>query len=151
VGLVFLVIHVLGAVLFIGPAAVTASLFPRYVPITDGNGGMRDEARSLSVATALNRVARTYGMLALVVPAAGLVLGILWDKFSQGWLLVAMLLTAVAGVLFAVLIVPAQRRLLQQPAPRAQVTRLGIQSGIFNLLWVAVLVLMVTQPFAPED
>lgn len=150
-GIVLLVIHVLGAVLFIGPAAVTSSLFPRYVPVTDPDGSSRDLARSLSVAAALQRIARTYGMLALVVPAAGLVLGILWDKFSQGWLIAAMVLTAAAGVLFAALIVPTQRRLLTEPAPRANLTRLGIQAGIFNLLWVAVLVLMLVQPGAPEE
>lgn len=150
-GVVFLVIHVVAAVLFIGPSAVTASLFPRYVPLSDAAGTARDSARSLQVATAVHRIARVYGALALIVPAAGLVVGILWDKFGQAWLLVAMGLTVVAGVLFAIGIVPRQRAALESPPTRREAAVLGVLAGVFNLLWLAVLILMIVQPGAPRD
>lgn len=149
-GVVFLVVHVVAAVLFVGPAAVTSSVFPRYVPIADGDDRPRDDARSAAVARVLHRITRVYGLLALLVPAAGLVVGILWDKFDEVWLLVAMGLTAVAGVVLAVAVVPGQRAALAEPPTRRGLARLGMTAGIFNLVWLVVLVLMITQPGAPD-
>jgi len=149
-GVVLLVVHVAAAVLFIGPAAVAASTLPRYVPIEDAPSNQRDTQRNRSVALALHRFSRIYGLLALIVPIAGLLLGLLWNKFGQAWLLAAMVLTAIAGALYALRIVPAQAAAVAAPVPRRRITALTGAAGIFNLLWLAVLVLMVLQPGGPH-
>ena len=79
-------------------------------------------------------------------PTAGLVLAVAWNKFGEAWLIAAMCVTVVAGVLYAVRIVPAQAAALAAPASRRALTVLGATTGVFNLLWVIVLVLMVWQP-----
>lgn len=150
IGAVLLVVHVAAAVLFIGPAAVAASLLPAYVPIEDAPSKRRDGQRSRSVALALHRISRVCGVLALIVPIVGLLLGLLWNKFGQAWLLTAMLLTVIAGALYALRIVPAQSAALAAPASRRRVTALSGLAGVFNVLWLAVLVLMVLQPGGPR-
>lgn len=151
-GPLLLVVHIAAAVLFLGPATVASSLFPGAVPIDPGGGapGPRDARRDERVARVLHRISRVYGALALVVPVAGLVLGLLWGKFGQAWLVVALGGTVIAGVLYAVRIVPAQATALDHPPTRRQVASLHATAGVFALLWVIVLVLMVLQPGAPE-
>ena len=102
--------------------------------------------RSIQVAVALHRISKVYGVLSLIVPAAGIALAILFGKFTEPWLIIAMSLTAVAGVLFATRIVPAQASALASPPSRRSLSQLGALTGLFNLLWVAVLVLMVLRP-----
>ncbi|RIX26399.1 hypothetical protein [Amnibacterium setariae] len=150
-GPVLLVVHVLAAVLFVGPAAVSASLFPAAVPLGVGEARRpRDERRSADAARLLHRVSRVYGLLAVSVPVAGIVLGLLWGKFDEAWLVVALGLTVAAGVLLAVRIVPGQAAMLRRPPGRREVASAAALVGVFNLLWVVVLVLMVLQPGAPE-
>jgi hypothetical protein len=152
VGPLLLVVHIAAAVLFLGPATVASSLFPGAVPVDPGEEPPRprDARRDAGVARVLHRISRVYGALALVVPVAGLVLGLLWNKFGQAWLVVALCGTAVAGVLYAVRIVPAQAAALAHPPTRRDVASLSATAGVFALLWVVVLVLMVLQPGAPE-
>jgi hypothetical protein len=51
-------------------------------------------------------------------------------------------LTAVAAIVLVVSILPAQRAALAGET----VTRLAMTTGIFNLLWVVVTVLMIVRP-----
>lgn len=143
---ILLVIHITAAVLFVGPAAVASSLFGGYVPISDPAKEKDRHVRSEQVAQLLHRICRVYGILALIVPAAGIVLAILGNRFTEAWLIAAMVLTVVAGVVFAVRIVPAQAAALATPATRKQIGSTGGFVGFYNLLWIVVVVLMVTQP-----
>jgi hypothetical protein len=147
---VVLVIHILAVVLFVGPSAVAASMFPGFVPLAVGEKppvrGLKRPQRSGAVAAVLHRISRTYGLLALIVPVAGIALAVTWNKFGEAWLITAMILTVIAGVLFAVRIVPLQANLLESPPTRRRLSALAGTVGIFNLLWVATLVLMVLQP-----
>lgn len=52
--------------------------------------------------------------------------------------MVAMVLTATAGGLLALQIVPLQQQALTAPHDGAQLRRLGMVTGVFNLLWVVV-------------
>ena len=144
---VLLAAHVLAGILFVGPAAVSASLFPRYVPVADPRRGhVRDEDRSTSVARALHRLTRVYGVLGVAVPVIGIALALVQQRFGETWITIAMIVTAVAGGLLAFRIVPAQAAAIADPPPRARLRALGTLAGVFNLLWVAVVILMVMRP-----
>ena len=65
---VLLSVHVLAGILFVGPVAVAASLFPRYAPVARAVEGAD---RSVGVARVLHRITRVYGVLALAVPMMG--------------------------------------------------------------------------------
>ena len=139
--------HVLGGILFVGPVAVANSLFPRYVPIAlDSAPSERDEARSKRVALALHRISRIYGLLAIAVPIIGIGLSLVQGRFGEIWITIAMIVTALAGGLLAFRIVPAQAQAIANPPVRGQLMRLGALAGVFNLMWAAVVILMVVRP-----
>ncbi len=127
-------VHVVAGILFVGPVAVSASLFPRYAT-TAGE-----------VALVLYRITRVYGLLAVIVPVVGIALASAQDRMAEVWVLVAMALTALAGALLVLQITPRQRQALAAPDNRAGLRRLGMLTGVFNLLWTAVVVLMVVRP-----
>ena len=142
-----LAVHVLGGILFVGPVAVAASLFPRYVPLAAGAPTSdRHPAgeRSPRVAGALHRITRVYGTLGLAVPVVGLALAFVQGRVGEVWITVAMIVTALAGALLAFRIVPAQAAALADPP--ARISRLGMLAGVFNLMWAAVVILMVVRP-----
>ncbi len=142
-----LAVHVLGGILFVGPVAIANSLFPRYVPITvDGPPRERDETRSRGVAVALHRITRVYGLLGLVVPLVGLALSFVQGRFGEIWITIAMIVTALAGALLAFRIVPAQAEAIAHPPERRRIMQLGTLAGVFNLMWAAVVILMVVRP-----
>jgi hypothetical protein len=60
----------------------------------------------------------------------------------QAWVLVSIALTAVAALVLVASILKDQRAALNGTA----VTRLAMTTGIFNLLWVTVTVLMILRP-----
>ena len=130
--------HIVAGILFVGPVAVAASLFPRYAPV-DGRG-------SADVAGVLYRITRVYGLLALAVPVVGVILALTQSRLGDLWVIVAMVLTAVAGALLALSIAPTQRAALHSPGENARLRRLGMTTGMFNLLWVVVVVLMIVRP-----
>lgn len=136
-------VHVVAGILFVGPVAVTTSLFPRYAPVVGAASG---SPRDPVVAWLLHRITRTYGVLALVVPLVGLALAVVQGRTTELWVLVAMVLTAIAGGLLALQIAPRQRDALDVPDDGAQLRRMSMLVGVFNLLWAAVVVLMIVRP-----
>ena len=107
---ILLAAHVLAGILFVGPVAVTISLFPRFAPQSVAGAAQPGAAApGAAVATVLHRITRVYGILALVVPVIGLVLAAVQGRLGEVWITIAMVLTAVAGGLLALRIVPAQR------------------------------------------
>ena len=127
-------VHVVAGILVVGPVAVSASLFPRYAP------------EAGQVAQVLHRITRVYGLLAVIVPVVGLALAFAQGRTTEVWVLVAMLLTAIAGGLLAWQITPRQRDALATPGSAAGLRQLGMLTGAFNLLWVVVVVLMIVRP-----
>ncbi len=136
-------VHVVAGILFVGPIAVATSLFPRYAPVV---GASADAERSAGTARLLHRITRVYGVLALVVPIVGLALAGVQGRMSEVWIITAVALTAVAGVLLVVQIAPRQAQALATPGGVAELRVLGMVTGVFNLLWVVVVVLMVVHP-----
>ncbi|GAB2963229.1 hypothetical protein [Saccharothrix stipae] len=126
-------VHVIAAILAVGPIAVAASLFPRL-------------ARESPTGTAvfLHRTCRTYTVVGVAVPVFGVATGASLGVLGDAWLLVSVVLTAIAAALLALAILPAQRRMLDGVTGVAK--RLAMTTGVFNLLWATVVVLMIVRP-----
>jgi hypothetical protein len=135
-----LAVHVLAAILLVGPVAVAASLFPRFATGQHG------------VAALLHRICRGYAAVGVVVPVFGIATAARLGVLTDAWLIASLLLTAAAAGLLGARILPAQRRLLAAPTGAGGSTRtvsargLAMATGVFNLLWAAVVVLMILRP-----
>lgn len=146
-------IHVVAGIVFIGGSAVATSLFPRYVPVAVPVGGppvrndeRSNDERSRNTALALHRITRGYALAGIVVPVVGIALALVQGRMAELWVNVAMILTAAAGVLLAWQIHPRQREALREPGEKAALGRLSMWTGFYNLLWAAVVVLMIVRP-----
>jgi hypothetical protein len=141
---VLLSIHVVAGIVFVGGSAVATSLFPRYAPVAtaEGTGGDRNRA----VAAALHRITGGYAVFGLVVPLAGIALAVLQGRMGEIWITVAIALTAVAGGLVATQIHPRQRDALDHPDDGRKLRTLSALAGVYNLVWTAVVVLMIVRP-----
>ncbi|ADD43445.1 hypothetical protein [Stackebrandtia nassauensis] len=143
--LVLLSIHVVASIVFVGGSAVAASLFPRYAPVLpETDAGERNPA----TARLLHRITGGYAAVGLIVPIAGIALATLQDRMGEIWITVAMGLTAAAALLLAVQIHPRQREALKTPDDGRQLRTLAMLAGIYNVLWVIVVVLMIVRPGA---
>ncbi|MER7011038.1 hypothetical protein ABT324_06370 [Saccharopolyspora sp. NPDC000359] len=128
-------IHVIAAILAVGPIAVAASMFPRFATQAD--------ERSAAIARVLHRTCRGYAVFGVAVPVFGVATGAQLGVLTDAWLLASIALTAIAAAVLALVVLPAQRRLLDRPST---VTRLAMTTGIFNVLWAVVVVLMIVRP-----
>ena len=126
---VLLSAHVILAILAIGPIAVAASIFPRYV-------------ESPAIAAVLHRICVTYAAVGIAVPLLGIATAVAMGVLTDAWVLVSIAMTAVAACVLVASILPAQRVALGGGGAG----RLGMTTGIFNLLWVVVTVLMIVRP-----
>ncbi|MBB5803440.1 hypothetical protein F4560_003208 [Saccharothrix ecbatanensis] len=124
-------VHVLAAILAIGPIAVAASLFPRFA-----------RESPTGVAVFLHRTCRTYAGVGIAVPVFGVATGVSLGVLGDAWLLTSVVLTAIAAGLLVLAILPVQRRVLAGQTGN----RLAMSTGVFNLLWAVVVVLMIVRP-----
>ncbi|WP_406863174.1 hypothetical protein ABZO31_23165 [Streptomyces sp. HUAS MG47] len=137
-------LHVLAAILAVGPVAVAASMFPRLaraVPAGSGDG----------TAGILHRICRGYTYVGVAVPVLGIATAARMGVLTDAWLLASIVLTTAAAVLLLALILPGQEKLLDDTdaddtSRSALAKRLAMTTGIFNLLWAAVTVLMIVRP-----
>jgi hypothetical protein len=130
VSAILLSAHVIVAILAVGPIAVAASMFPRYA------------RESGPVANVLYRICQTYAVVGVAVPLLGIATAVSMGVLTQAWVLVSIALTAVAALVLVASILPDQRAALNGNI----VTRLAMTTGVFNLLWVVVTVLMIVRP-----
>lgn len=147
-------VHVIAAVLFVGPITVSTSLFPRYARQAWPDDDALDQATA--VARLLHRVTRVYAALAIAVPALGIVLAARMGVLTDLWVVVSLALTVVAAAILVAVVVPSQTKLMatidglaDQPSRSnvlTDVRRLSMMSGTFALLWVVVTVLMIVRP-----
>ncbi|MEU2494467.1 hypothetical protein ACFWOY_11305 [Streptomyces sp. NPDC058423] len=140
---ILLIVHVLAAIIAVGPVTVAASMFP---PTARQVIASPEDERARAVLTNLHRVCRAYALVGVTVPVFGLAtagqLGVLGDA----WLIVSMVLTAAAAAVLAALVLPRQSAVLEGPAVIADTKRLAMYTGIFNLLWAVVTALMIVRP-----
>ncbi|MFF3320520.1 hypothetical protein ACFYV5_34190 [Streptomyces sp. NPDC003035] len=157
-------IHVLAAILVVGPITVAASLFPRYARQAtsgdgdggrDGNedGGGGDRSRDSAVAAVLHRICRGYAIAGVAVPVFGIATAVQLGVLTDAWLISSLVLTAAAAAVLILAILPRQQRMLaggphtaDDGAARALAARLAMLTGVFNLLWAIVVVLMIVRP-----
>jgi hypothetical protein len=133
---VLLSVHVLATILTIGPIAVAASVFPRHAREPGGR----------AVLAFLHRICRVYAVIGLAVPVFGVATGLRLGVLTDAWLLISVVLTVAAAALLALAILPGQRRLLGGAEGAGATGRLAMLTGVFNLLWAVVVVLMIVRP-----
>ncbi|OEV03001.1 DUF2269 family protein [Streptomyces oceani] len=158
---VLLSLHVLAAILAIGPIAVAASLFPRYAQ-PGRRRDVQEGRRYEGVARLLHRICRGYAVVGAAVPAFGVATGAAMGVLGDAWLMASVILTAIAAAILILVILPGQQELLAAPmgadgmnaepdrgteAARTA-SRLTMLTGVFNLLWATVTVLMIVRPGA---
>lgn len=149
-------VHVLAAILAIGPVTIAGSMFPRFARLALAAPG---DAAGAAAVRVLHRICRVYATLGVFVPVFGAATALSLGVLTDTWLLVAIGLTAVAAAILVGVMLPEQRRIVDRvdaagagaAAPAAtdvrRVTaRLGMMTGLFSLLWAIVTVLMILRP-----
>ncbi|MCT6775176.1 DUF2269 family protein [Streptomyces sp. CS7] len=150
----FLSLHVIAAVLAIGPVTVVASMFPKALRRAHAAPGDREAYAALRL---LHRICRVYAGVGIAVPVFGFATASSLGVLGSAWLIVSILLTAAAAAVLVLLILPAQGRALAtvsppgagaggEPSVHRVAGRLAMLTGVFNLLWATVTVLMIIRP-----
>ncbi|CAL9322410.1 hypothetical protein ACFC5H_35745 [Streptomyces rochei] len=156
-------LHVLAAILAIGPVTVAASMFPQAVrrvavavPVGtagggDGAAGAGAAQDDMSTVRLLHRICRVYSGLGVAVPVLGFATAAAMGVLGDAWLIASITLTAAAAGILLAFVLPRQEELLEdltgrQPVERARTARLAMFTGLFNLLWATVTVLMIVRP-----
>ncbi|WP_344135558.1 hypothetical protein [Saccharopolyspora halophila] len=146
----FLSLHVLAALLAVGPVTVAASMFPATLRRVLAEP---DDDAALTTLRTLHRICRVYAGIGVAVPLFGFATASSLGVLGDAWLITSILLTAAAAGLLALLILPAQDRALaamggssDSTPPPLSPARLAGFTGIFNLLWATVTVLMIIGP-----
>lgn len=143
-----LILHILTAVLFLGPVTVATSTF--HVQAFNAHNG---DADARGAAKVLHKISTTYGMLSLLVPLLGIGEFIEKGMFDQGQFHGAIGLSVVAWAILFFLILPRQRKMMAalglDPENTAEIAdwkkakgQLSMFGGIFALLWLITAALM---------
>lgn len=148
-GKVLLSLHVLAAIVAIGPVTVAASMFPRHArALAEAPEGSPGADRELATLRTLRRISRVYAVVGLAVPAFGVGVAAELGVLGDAWLVVSIVLTALAALVLVVRVLPGQDAVLAAvPHPGVREVRaLATATGVFSLLWAVVVVLMVVRP-----
>lgn len=146
---ILLALHVLAAIVAVGPVTVAASMFPPMARRARTSAAGPDEA--VSTVRLLHRICRVYGAVGLAVPLFGFATASAMGVLGSGWLIASITLTAVAAGILIAFVLPRQDELLeelsaQRPVERAGTVQLAMFTGVFNLLWATVTILMIIRP-----
>ncbi|NEY31662.1 hypothetical protein GTU99_05525 [Streptomyces sp. PRKS01-65] len=150
-----LTLHVLAAIVAVGPVTVAASMFPPAVRRAALAGGPQGDGAQTAAAVGtvrlLHRICRVYAGLGVAVPLLGFATASAMGVLSDAWLVASIVLTTVAAGVLVALVLPRQEELVDQlaerrPVERPLTVRLAMFTGIFNLLWATVTVLMIVRP-----
>jgi uncharacterized membrane protein len=139
-----LAVHVIAAIVAIGPVTVAASMFP---PAARRALAAPDDPEATETVRLLHRICRVYATVGVVVPVFGFATASSMGVLGDAWLVTSIVLTALAAVVLAALVLPRQGALLEPGGGTRETTvRLGMYTGVFNLLWATVTVLMIVRP-----
>ncbi|MEV6404515.1 hypothetical protein [Streptomyces bobili] len=162
-----LAVHVLAAIVAIGPVTVAASMFP---PAARRALAAPDDARAAETVQLLHRICRVYAGVGIAVPVFGFLTAGAMGVLGDAWLIASVVLTVLAALVLVVLVLPRQEILAEDTtgdgsgtgtgtgagtgtggtatheATRAATVQLAMFTGIFNLLWATVTVLMIVRP-----
>ncbi|GHH79149.1 hypothetical conserved integral membrane protein [Streptomyces sulfonofaciens] len=177
---VLLSLHVLAAVLAVGPVTVAASMFPGALRRAHGEPC----GEILATLGVLHRICRVYAAVGIALLLFGFGTASSLGVLSSPWLIASIVLTFAAAAVLVLLILPAQEDALASakdsalahgPGPGSAsqfgpgsgsgsrhdsgsalgsdsgsglraARRLAMVTGVFNVLWVAVTVLMIVRP-----
>ncbi|GAA3770010.1 protease [Streptomyces phyllanthi] len=180
-----LALHVLAAIVAVGPVTVAASMFPPSARQALAEPGSE---RAVSVVRLLHRICRVYAGVGISVPVLGLATALSMGVLKDAWLITSMVLTTLAAMVLVALVLPRQEEIVEGLAkakakadveaeakatatatatatpttvgattagpatapeptinPRTTV-QLAMFTGVFNLLWATVTVLMIVRP-----
>ncbi|MFJ6723320.1 hypothetical protein ACIQPQ_00210 [Streptomyces sp. NPDC091281] len=138
-----LAVHVLAAIVAVGPVTVAASMFP---PAARRALAAPEDVRAAEHVRLLHRICRVYAGVGIAVPVFGFLTAGAMGVLGDTWLIVSVLLTLAAAVLLIVLVLPRQEAFTEGGGSAEATVRLGMVTGIFNLLWATVTVLMIVRP-----
>jgi uncharacterized membrane protein len=136
-----LTLHVVLAIFLVGPLVAAANQSARALTDADA-GALRMISRTVTI----------YGWasLAVGVLGLGLVRREYGDEFSDGWLIVSIVLFVLASVLVLTLLAPVLRRAVRLATggstTRDLVGRAAAVAGVASLCYLVIAVLMVWQP-----
>ena len=152
-------LHVLAAILLIGPVTVATSAFPAQM-MKAANG----DAAAFGATKTLHRISNTYGYLSAIVPVIGVAIFLVGiSNFgTQGQYHASILLAIIAWIILLFVIVPRQKSVLAALEKKAGAgadtdaadaakastdlakdkKQLSMFSGIFALLWIVTAILM---------
>ncbi|MEV6051138.1 hypothetical protein [Streptomyces sp. NPDC052107] len=136
-----LAVHVLAAIVAVGPVTIAASMFPpaaRRALAVPGDPG------ATGTLHLLHRICRIYALVGVVVPVFGFATASEMGVLGSAWLIVSIVLTALAAAVLAALVLPAQNAVVEGRGTNP--ARLAMFTGMFNLLWATVTVLMIVRP-----
>ncbi|WP_371579970.1 protease [Streptomyces sp. NBC_01314] len=161
-------LHVLAAIIAVGPITVAASMFPPSARKALAEPGSE---RAVSAVRLLHRICRVYGGVGIAVPVLGFATAMSMGVLKDAWLIVSMLLTALAAMVLLALVLPRQEEILEgiggedgsgtadeagtdDGAGAGTRTAVGVKAtaqlamftGVFNLLWATVTILMIVRP-----
>ncbi|WP_030244728.1 MULTISPECIES: membrane protein [unclassified Streptomyces] len=148
---ILLSLHVLAAIVAIGPVTVAASMFPpaarRAVPVS----GDAPDASAVGTVALLHRICRVYAGVGLTVPVLGFATAAAMGVLGSGWLVTSIALTAAAAGVLVAFVLPRQEELVgqlegEQAVDHRDTVQLAMFTGVFNLLWATVTVLMIVRP-----
>lgn len=169
-----LAVHVLAAIVAVGPVTVAASMFPASARKALAEPA---DAQARSTVRVLHRICRVYATVGVAVPVFGFATAKNMGVLGDTWLIVSIALTALAAVVLAALVLPRQTALVEgiegvegvegveerieqgvgageegaanagagRVGPR-DTARLAMFTGLFNLLWATVTILMIVRP-----
>lgn len=154
---VLLSVHVLAAILAVGSITAAASMFPRYALQASDQD---PDGRAAAIAALLHRICRGYAIAGLAVPVFGLATAAALGVLTDAWLIASLALTVIAAAILAMAVLPGQQCLIastQDSTTSAQgsttrdeqrraASRLTMLTGIFNVLWTIVVILMIIRP-----
>ncbi|QCX74870.1 hypothetical protein C9F11_05845 [Streptomyces sp. YIM 121038] len=165
----FLTLHVLAAIVAVGPVTVAASMFPKVLREALA---APDDPRPVTTLRTLHRISRVYGGLGIAVVAFGFATASSMDVLGSPWLVTSIGLTLLAALVLMLLVLPRQETALAavtgpgpdaapgaedgaaraaegavavRPDARAS-AQLAMATGIFNVLWATVTILMIVRP-----
>lgn len=137
-----LFLHIVTAVLFLGPLTVAGSTAPRYI---------RAGADGLPVVRYIHRTVRVYGVASLLIFGLGAALVPLsHTSFGQFWLSASMTLFVVMiGLLFGLVYRDLRRAVARLEAggtASESAYRVAGVTGVVAICWIVILALMIYQP-----
>ncbi|WP_405967325.1 hypothetical protein OG613_18550 [Streptomyces sp. NBC_00015] len=138
-----LAVHVLAAIVAIGPVTVAASMFP---PAARRALAAPDDARASETVRLLHRICQVYAAVGLAVPVFGFATAGAMGVMGDPWLIASIVLTVLAAGVLLVLVLPRQEVLVEGTGERETTVRLAMFTGVFNLLWATVTILMIVRP-----